>query len=140
MLLNNARSRSSSLLFLQNLHSRHIEKELPMVRREIIALSTEIEGILTNLESERQTPVDIRMFLTRLSMKFHSLTQAAIDGNHHWTVGDFFAGSSERHLMKLCSDSEAAVGSEPDIDSEEEGEILRVAKQDPKNTPLSDSP
>ncbi|KFZ19520.1 hypothetical protein V501_00631 [Pseudogymnoascus sp. VKM F-4519 (FW-2642)] len=91
---------------------------------------------------------DIRLFLTRLSMKFHSLTQAAIDGNYHWTEGDFFAGSSEGsstclradihrlngefstymrdkgHLRKLFSDSE------PDVGSEEEGEMLRVAKHE----------
>ncbi|KFY75683.1 hypothetical protein V499_04357 [Pseudogymnoascus sp. VKM F-103] len=97
---------------------------------------------------------DIRLFLTRLSMKFHSLTQAAIDGNYHWTEGDFFAGSSEGsstclradihrlngefstymrdkgHLRKLFSDSEPDVGSESDVDSEEEGEMLRVAKHE----------
>ncbi|KFY68322.1 hypothetical protein V496_01158 [Pseudogymnoascus sp. VKM F-4515 (FW-2607)] len=145
---------SSSLkCFMQNLHSRHIEKEPPRVRREIMALVTEIEGSLTNLGDKRQTPVDIRMFLTRLSMKFHSLTQAASNGNYQRTDGDFSAGSSEGsstrlradihclsrfstymrgkgHLRKLCSDSEPDVGSESDIDSEEEGETLRVAKQE----------
>lgn len=34
------------------------------------------------------------------------------------------------HLRKLCSDSEPDVGSESDIDSEEEGETLRAAKQE----------
>ena len=134
--------------FLQDLHSRHIEKELPMVRGEIMALLTQTNGSLTSLGGERQTPGDIRVFLTRLSMKFHSLTQAAIDGNYHWTEGDFFAGSGEGsstrlraeihrlngrfsthmrdkgHLKKLYSDSES------DVDSEEEGEVLRVAKQE----------
>jgi GTPase SAR1 family protein len=140
--------------FLQELHSKHIEKELPMVRMDIIALLKETDGSLTRLGYERQTPGDIRTFLTTLSMKFNSLTQAAIDGNYHWTEGDFFAGSSEGsstrlradihcvngrfstymrdkgHLRKLCSDSEPVVGSESDVDSEEEGEVLRVAKQE----------
>ncbi|KFY02398.1 hypothetical protein V494_00073 [Pseudogymnoascus sp. VKM F-4513 (FW-928)] len=140
--------------FLQDLHSRHIEKELPMVREEITALLTKIDGSLTSLGEERQTPTDIRMFLARLSMKFHSLTQAAIDGNYHWTEGDFFAGSSEGsstrlraeihrlngrfstymrdkgHLRKLYSDSEPIVDSKSDVDSEEEGEMLRVAQQE----------
>ncbi|OBT85161.1 hypothetical protein VE02_05637 [Pseudogymnoascus sp. 03VT05] len=66
--------------FLQDLHSRHIEKELPMVKGKITALLAQTDGSLTSLGDERQTPGDIRVFLTRLSMKFHSLTQAAIDG------------------------------------------------------------
>ncbi|KFX96517.1 hypothetical protein O988_05265 [Pseudogymnoascus sp. VKM F-3808] len=138
--------------FLQDLHSRHIEKELPMVRREITALLTKIDGSLTSLGEERQTPSDIRMFLARLSMKFHNLTQAAIDGNY--SDGDFFAGSNrdsstrlradihclngefstymrdKGHLRKLCIDSEPDVGSESDIDPEEEGEMMRVAKHE----------
>lgn len=136
--------------FLQDLHSRHIEKELPMVRREITALLTKIDGSLTSLGEQRQTPSDIRMFLARLSMKFHDLTQAAIDGNY--SDGDFFAGSNrdsstrlradihclngefstymrdKGHLRKLCSVSKHDVGSESDVDSEEEGETMRVAK------------
>ncbi|KFY92768.1 hypothetical protein V500_04035 [Pseudogymnoascus sp. VKM F-4518 (FW-2643)] len=123
-----------------------------MVRREITALLTQTDGSLTSLGEKRQTPSDIRMFLARLSMKFHNLTQAAIDGNY--SDGDFFAGSNrdsstrlradihclngefstymrdKGHLRKLCSDSEPDVGSESDVDSEEEGEMLRVAKHE----------
>ncbi|KFZ18620.1 hypothetical protein V501_01116 [Pseudogymnoascus sp. VKM F-4519 (FW-2642)] len=138
--------------FLQNLHSRHIEKELPMVRREIMALLTQTDSSLTSLGDERQTPADIRMFLARLSMKFLSLTQAAIHGNY--SEGDFFADSSEGsstrlradihclngrfstymrdngHLRKLCLDSEPDVGPGSDDDSDEDGETLRVVKQE----------
>ncbi len=73
---------------------------------------------------------------------------------YHWTEGDFFAGSSEGwstrlrveihrlngrfstymrdkgHLKKLYSDSEPVVNSESDVDSEEDREMLRVAKQE----------
>ncbi|KFZ23760.1 hypothetical protein V502_01761 [Pseudogymnoascus sp. VKM F-4520 (FW-2644)] len=142
--------------FLQDLHSRHIEKELPMVRREIMALLTQTDGSLTSLGDERQTPGDIRMFLSRLSMEFHSLAQAAIDGNYLWTDGDFFAGSNEDSSTRLQADIHCVNGefstymrdkgqkrklrsergqsllsdSESDVDSEEEGEMLRVTKQE----------
>jgi hypothetical protein len=88
------------------------------------------------------------MLLTRLSMKFHSLTQAAIDGNYHWTDGDFFAGSNEDGSTRLRADLHCLNGkfstymrdkgqkrrlcidSESDVDSKEEGEMLRVTKQE----------
>jgi len=130
-------------LFLQELLDRHIEKELPKVRREIKALLTLTEGNLAKLGDERPTVNHIRMFLTRLSMKFHSLTQAALDGNYNWTDDNFFTTSdgdrsstrlrAELHSlngnfstyvrdkgqkMRLCSDPEPDILSELDVDSE----------------------
>ncbi len=136
-------------VFLQELLDQHIEKELPKVRKDIKALLTRTEGNLANLGDERPTIGHIRMFLTRLSMKFHSLTQAALDGNYHWTDHNFFKTSeedwsptrlrAELHSLngefstymrvngqkrKLCKESDS------DAESDAEAEQLCVTKQE----------
>ena len=73
--------------FLQDLLEQHIERELPKVRAEIKALLLRKESEISNLGDERPTVGHMRMFLTRLSMRFYTLAQAALDGNYH--VSDF---------------------------------------------------
>ncbi|KFY61302.1 hypothetical protein V496_05072 [Pseudogymnoascus sp. VKM F-4515 (FW-2607)] len=69
--------------FLQDLLEQHIERELPKVRAEIKALMLRKESEIASLGDERPTVGHMRMFLTRLSMRFHTLAQAALDGNYH---------------------------------------------------------
>ena len=76
--------------FLQELLEQHIERELPKVRAEIKKLLLQTESEIAGLGDERPTVGHIRMFLTRLSMGFHTLAQAALDGNYHVSDLSFF--------------------------------------------------
>ena len=73
--------------FLQELLEQHIERELPKVRAEIKKLLLRTETEVASLGDERPTAGHIRIFLTRLSMRFYGLTQSALDGNYQ--VSDF---------------------------------------------------
>lgn len=77
-------------LFLQDLLSRHIEKELPKVRGEIKHQLAVTEAELAQMGVERPTVGHIRYFLTDLSMQFHQLAQAALDGNYQGPDMEFF--------------------------------------------------
>jgi len=77
---------------LQNLLDRHVERELPKVRNEIKALLVKTENDIANLGDERPTPAHMRMFLTRRSMEYCELAQAALIGNYHDRNSNFFEG------------------------------------------------
>jgi hypothetical protein len=140
-------------LFLQILLNQHIERELPKVVKEIKALLAQTEANLANLGDSRPTVSHIRMFLTQLSMKFHDLTQAALDGNYHYTEDNFFMTSGEDwssnrlraniHTLNgqfstymrdkgqkrsICNRTDSEV--ESDVDSEEDAEMVRVTSDE----------
>ncbi|KAK4983241.1 hypothetical protein LTR28_002530, partial [Elasticomyces elasticus] len=76
--------------YLQNLLDQHIERELPRVREEIRSLlgSTKLE--IAALGEERSTVGHMRLFLSRLAMRFHSLTTSALNGTYHEADPVFF--------------------------------------------------
>ncbi|KAK0871017.1 hypothetical protein LTR87_013066 [Friedmanniomyces endolithicus] len=76
---------------LQALLDQHVEKELPNVREELRAMIRSTEQELLGLPKERPTLAHLRMFLSELAMKYHSLTSAALSGDYHTTHVDFFA-------------------------------------------------
>ncbi|KAK9790466.1 putative GED domain-containing protein [Seiridium cardinale] len=82
--------------FLQELLDCHIEKELPQVRDEVKQLLVTTERQLEVLGEERPTPHQIRSFLTGISMRFHVLTQAALDGNYQGPESEFFLNHTNR--------------------------------------------
>ncbi|KAG4430258.1 hypothetical protein IFR05_014254 [Cadophora sp. M221] len=86
--------------FLQDLLDRHIERELPKVRNEIQTLLASTEAELASLGDERPTLAHMRIFLTRCSMEYCNLAQAALDGNYHDRERSFFDGS-EGYAMRL---------------------------------------
>ena len=90
--------------FLQKLLDRHIEHELPRVREEIETLAASVEQKLNHFGEERTELTEMRLFLSRLAMKFHSITTAALSGNYHDTDPDFFPHSvlsSDREVNRL---------------------------------------
>jgi GTPase SAR1 family protein len=90
--------------FLQKLLDRHIEHELPRVREEIETLAASVEQKLNHLGEERTELTEMRLFLSRLAMKFHSITTAALSGDYHDTDPDFFPHSvlsSDREVNRL---------------------------------------
>ena len=81
--------------YLQRLLDHHMERELPKVRDEIVGLMTKTETEIASLGEERPTPSHRRMFLSRLAMRFHTLTSAALHGDYHTSDASFFAQGDE---------------------------------------------
>ena len=80
--------------FLQQLLSQHTERELPKVRDEVRSLLESTEKSLAGLGEERPTASHMRMFLSRLAMRYHNLTNAALIGDYDSSECEFFNVSS----------------------------------------------
>lgn len=76
--------------FLQDLLSRHTERELPKVREEIRNLLRSTQKEIERLGEERPTTSHLRMFLSRIAMRFHNVTNAALIGDYDSSEQDFF--------------------------------------------------
>lgn len=87
--------------YLQALLDQHIEKELPVVRTEIKALLHQTEQDLVLLGDERPTVTHMRAYLTRLSMRFHDLVMAALDGNYHNDYALFSGTNADKASTRL---------------------------------------
>lgn len=81
--------------FLQDILDRHTERELPKVREEVRTLLKGTEKELVGLGEDRPTSGQMRMFLSRLAMRFHLLTNAALIGDYNSAELDFFSVQSE---------------------------------------------
>lgn len=77
-------------IFLQNLLDKHIERELPKVRREIKILLESTEEAITLLGDERPSAGHHRMFLSRIAMHLHNLIISALNGAYHEVDAKFF--------------------------------------------------
>jgi hypothetical protein len=80
--------------FLQELLSRHTERELPKVRDEVRTLLKSTEKSISALGEERPTASHMRMYLSRVAMRYHNLTSAALIGSYDSSEFDFFNVSS----------------------------------------------
>lgn len=67
-------------VFMQDLLNRHIERELPKVRKDVAQLLNEISKELMDLETERTSPAQIRMYLIRIGTDFQNLMRAGVEG------------------------------------------------------------
>lgn len=86
--------------FLQDLLSRHTERELPKVREEVRSLLRSTEMSISRLGEERPTTSHMRMFLSRLAMRYHNLTNAALIGDYDTSELEFFNVSSESRRLR----------------------------------------
>lgn len=86
--------------FLQDLLSRHTEREMPKVREEVRSLLKSTEKSISGLGEERPTTSHMRMFLSRLAMRYHNLTNAALIGDYDSSELEFFntSASESRRL------------------------------------------
>jgi len=80
--------------FLQELLEQHIERELPKVREEIKNMMKRLEWDIAALGDERPTTGHLRVFLSRLAMRFHNLTLSALDGSYL---------TSTRHFLTMAA-------------------------------------
>jgi GTPase SAR1 family protein len=75
------RSRLSLLLF------EHVKRELPKLRQDLEAVLHESRTQLALLGQDRSSPVECKAYLTQLSLAYHQLCKAAIDGHYE---GEYF--------------------------------------------------
>ena len=64
---------------MQDLLDYHIEHEPPKVRQDVRRLLNEINKELVDLGTERNSPNQIRVYLTRINNDFHNLVKAGVD-------------------------------------------------------------
>lgn len=88
-------------LFLQDLLDHHIERELPKVRQDVRRLLNEINKELVDLGTERNSPNQIRVYLTRISSDFHNLVKAGVEGAYGGCDAAFFHVNDEDISVRL---------------------------------------
>lgn len=76
--------------FLEEILDRHIERELPKVREDIRHLLREKNEELDELGPERDSPNQIRMFLTKIGTNYYNVIQAGVDGSYGGRDAGFF--------------------------------------------------
>jgi hypothetical protein len=76
--------------FLQRLLDQHIERELLKVKEEIKQLIKRTEEDIMSLGEERTTLGQLRMFLSKVAMRFHSVATAALHGDYYTADSAFF--------------------------------------------------
>lgn len=86
--------------YLQDLLDRHTERELPKVREEVRKLLKSTGKSIESLGEERPDVEQMRMFLSRLAMRFHNITRSALIGDYDSAEPDFFFLDSE-HPVRL---------------------------------------
>lgn len=67
---------------------------MPKVREEVRSLLKSTEKSISGLGEERPTTSHMRMFLSRLAMRYHNLTNAALIGDYDSSEFEFFNTSS----------------------------------------------
>ncbi|KAL1845372.1 hypothetical protein Plec18170_009811 [Paecilomyces lecythidis] len=87
--------------FLQDLLDRHIERELPKVRRDVRRLLNQVNEELVDLGPERSTAGQIRLYLTRISTEFHNLVKAGVEGLYGGRDGVFFQRNDDKSSIRL---------------------------------------
>ncbi|KAA8641672.1 putative dynamin GTPase [Aspergillus tanneri] len=86
---------------LHDLLDRHIERELPKVRKDVAQLLNKINKELMNLGAERTSPAQIRMYLTRISTDFQNLVRAGVEGVYGSRDAFFHEITNENEFHRL---------------------------------------
>ncbi|THC87246.1 hypothetical protein EYZ11_013308 [Aspergillus tanneri] len=87
--------------FMQDLLDRHIERELPKVRKDVAQLLNKINKELMDLGAERTSPAQIRMYLTRISTDFQNLVRAGVEGVYGSRDAFFHEITNENEFHRL---------------------------------------
>ena len=78
-------------VYLESLLDKHIQRELPKVRTEIKDLIKTTRQCLALLGDERPSVGHMRLFLSRVAVRFHTLTTSALNGTYHEADSVFFS-------------------------------------------------
>ncbi|KAB8239932.1 P-loop containing nucleoside triphosphate hydrolase protein [Aspergillus flavus] len=95
-------------VFMQDLLDRHIERELPKVRKDVARLLNEINEELMDLGTPRTSPAQIRMYLTRISTDFQDLVKAGVEGlyGNRDAFFDEINGEKDYHRLRAAAHME----------------------------------
>lgn len=88
-------------LFLQELLDTHIESELPKVREDVRRLLEETKEELDELGTERKSPNQIRMYLTKISTDYYNLVRAGVEGSYGGREARFFQVTDNDDFIRL---------------------------------------
>ncbi|KAI7393449.1 hypothetical protein KC328_g6596 [Hortaea werneckii] len=113
--------------FLQDLLNRHTEREMPKVREEVRTLLKSTEKSISGLGEERPTTSHMRMFLSRLAMRYHNLTNAALIGDYDSSELEFFntSHSESRRLRAFIHSVNTKYSEKMRL----EGETVRIVSE-----------
>ena len=113
--------------FLQDLLNRHTEREMPKVREEVRTLLKSTEKSISGLGEERPTTSHMRMFLSRLAMRYHNLTNAALIGDYDSSELEFFntSHSESRRLRAFIYSVNTKYSEKMRL----EGETVRIVSE-----------
>ncbi|GFF25411.1 interferon-induced GTP-binding protein Mx1 [Aspergillus udagawae] len=91
-------------VFMQDLLDRHIERELPKVRKDVTQLLNEINKELMDLGTQRTSPAQIRMYLIRIGTDFQNLVRAGVEGIYGARDGFFLEinGEKDHHRLRAA--------------------------------------
>jgi hypothetical protein len=91
-------------VFMQDLLDRHIERELPKVRKDVTQLLNEINKELMDLGTQRTSPAQIRMYLIRIGTDFQNLVRAGVEGIYGARDGFFHEinGEKDHHRLRAA--------------------------------------
>lgn len=81
--------------FLQTLLDRHIEQEMPKVRKELSAMIESTEKTLNAMPPERPSTGHLRVYLSNMAGTFNDLSTAALSGEYGMKHAAFFAASND---------------------------------------------
>ncbi|KAJ9488831.1 hypothetical protein VN97_g4458 [Penicillium thymicola] len=87
--------------FLEENWDRLIERELPKVREDIRRLLREKNEELDEFGTERKSPSQIRMFLTKIGTNYYNVIQAGVDGSYGGRDASFFEIREEKSSVLL---------------------------------------
>ena len=123
--------------FLQKLLEQHIERELPRVREDIKDIINRLEQEIAALGDERPTTGHLRVFLSRLAMRFHNLTSSALDGNYFDSDTTFFDDTNVEHHSSRIRALTHRLNTEFSNHMRENGQKMKVitSRSDHKDEP-----
>lgn len=127
----------SLVIRLSNLLFAHIRQELPKLQQDLEAALAQTRRELTAIGSERANAGECKNYLIQLSLRFHEICQAAVNGYYE---GGYFQSEKDKFLQANSSDStrrlRAVVQLKNKIFSDEirsNGQKFRVGEEDGKS-------
>ncbi|KAJ6132636.1 Dynamin [Penicillium samsonianum] len=118
--------------FLEEILDDHIERELPKVREDIRRLLREKNEELDELGTERKSPNQIRMFLTKIGANYYNVIQSGVDGSYGGRDASFFEIRDGQLSVRL----RAAIHMENEMFSDhirQYGEKRKIVSENPSD-------
>ena len=115
--------------YLQSLLDQYIKRELLKVREEVKILIKETKVAIKALGKERPTTGHLRMFLSRLAMRFYSLTTSALNSTYHEMDSVFFSNQNKNKYSTRLRASVHILNTEFSEKMRQNGQKRKVVKR-----------